>query len=188
MFADKDGSFAVEGLTEPHATLTVNGSADGLTRGAGGSFTYKGKLADTETAKELIFTATDKSENTSSLTVTVLRDGAYSFERVEILQNNAAIAKNSDGDKALHSPPASKVRLRRSVLRPKACRCRSTASNNWNGACSTARTCFRLTAAPVQGTGTGEAAVKVKLASGTALFDEETAARRVLPGLRIMYS
>ena len=174
VFAAKDGSFAVEGLTEPHATLTVNGTTDGLTRDAGGSFTYKGKLADIETAKELIFTATDKSENTSSLTVTVLRDGAYSFERVEILQNNAAIAKNSDGDKAITLAAGKQSAFTAVGITAEGVQVPLDGFEQLEWSLLYGKNLLSLDGGTVKGLAPGEAAVKVKLASGMALFDEET--------------
>lgn len=96
VLADSEGNFTVEGITEKSATLTVDGNAVEVDNG--GLFTYKGKLGEGETSREMTFKATDKAGNESSIVVfAILADQAV-IEKVEILLNGEPIEKNEDGE------------------------------------------------------------------------------------------
>lgn len=100
VFADKEGNFKVEGITEHGATLTVDGIA--VEVGNNGTFTYNGKLESGAMEKEMTFVATDKAGNKSQLTVyAVLKDRPI-IEYVKILMDGKAVSKNTDGDAVIH--------------------------------------------------------------------------------------
>lgn len=100
VFADESGAYVINGVTEPSAILTVDGAADGISRGANGTFTYGGKLANGEFAKTHTIAAADAAGNKSYLTVTAVRSGSYSFKSLELLKDGAPIPL-TDGEKRI---------------------------------------------------------------------------------------
>ena len=176
VFADKDGNYTISGLTEPSAVLAANGSADGLTVNSDGSFTYKGKLGVSENSKEVVFTATDKSENKASVTAYVLREGSYSFESIEILSGGRSISKNADGDKALSTGVGKEIELTAVGVTSDGAKVPLGDEFEVEWSLLYGKNIVSLDGGKVKGIDVGEAAVKVKLASGTAEFEDGTRA------------
>lgn len=100
VFADESGAYVINGVTEPSAILTADGAADGIVRGANGTFTYGGSLASGELAKSHTIEAADSAGNKSYLTVTAVRSGSYSFKSLELLKDGAPIPL-TDGEKRI---------------------------------------------------------------------------------------
>lgn len=92
VFADDSGAYTIEGVTEPTAVLTADGKADGISRGANGTFTYSGRLNGGEFAKTHTIEAADEAGNKSYLTVTAVRSGTYSFKSLEIAKDGKPIS------------------------------------------------------------------------------------------------
>ncbi len=96
--ADENGNFVVEGISEPNAVLTVDGSADGIVRKSNGvSFTYSANLGDAS-QRTMEIKAVDKAGNTSTLVVYAVINKQSAISSIEILNNGESIAKNGNGD------------------------------------------------------------------------------------------
>ncbi len=110
VFADESGAYVINGVTEPTAILTADGAADGINRGANGTFSYSGRLADGEFAKTHAIEAADAAGNKSYLTVTAVRSGSYSFKSLELLKDGAPISL-TDGEKRIELSGGSSATL-----------------------------------------------------------------------------
>ncbi len=104
--ADQKGKYAIEGITEKSAKLTLDGDeineeTEGVSFAAGGSFRIERTLGANEMYKEHLLAATDKAGNVSYMTVYAVRSDGFSFERLALCLDGEEIAVNSDGVKML---------------------------------------------------------------------------------------
>nr|MBQ4320084.1 S-layer homology domain-containing protein [Clostridia bacterium] len=95
VYANADGSFVIEGITDHTAALTANGES--VTVNGNGEFTYTGTLNEGETSREILFVAVDAAKNTTKLAVFVTANAASAIERAKIYYNGEPITPDENG-------------------------------------------------------------------------------------------
>lgn len=106
VFADENGSYAIEGITEKSAHLTLDGeeineNTGGVTISPSGSFRIEKTLAADETVKSHLISATDKAGNTARMTVYAMRTDGAAFDRLELYLDGREIAPDANGVKTV---------------------------------------------------------------------------------------
>lgn len=113
VFAGEDGSFTIHGITEPKASLTIDGSADGVTVAPDGTFTISGQLAAEQMNQQVsvvTLRAVDKAGHKTVLNVNVLNASLTSMDGISVLFDT--MAATGDGDiKSVTLSPGQQVNL-----------------------------------------------------------------------------
>jgi len=109
VFADENGSFAVNGITDVGADLTANGES--VTPGSNGLFVYEGTLGEDENSRVIDFVVSDEAGNTAKITVTVVRRVQPVIESVEIYVNGAPVVRDAYGEAQITIKNGSRVTL-----------------------------------------------------------------------------
>ncbi len=99
VFADKDGKYTIEGITEKSVKLTADDSTDGIEIAPNGAFTIIRTLANGENQKTHTIKAEDKAGNTSYLTVSVVREGSFAYKSLELKKDGEKIPSDGAGKK-----------------------------------------------------------------------------------------
>lgn len=94
VFAENDGSYRIEGLTERTAELSIDGKKDGITIAENGGFEFGAVLADGENYKKHVLHAEDAAGNVSELTVYVVRRGSFAFSGLELRSDSTITTEN----------------------------------------------------------------------------------------------
>ena len=110
VFADENGKYTIEGITEKEADFTIDGIKDGITLANNGSFTVEKTLSEGEMYKEHILKAVDKAGNVTELTVYAVKSGATSLNALELLNNGTQININQ-GIKTINIKNGEKLNL-----------------------------------------------------------------------------
>ena len=121
VIADEQGNYAIEGLTEKSAVLSLDGvplsgTEEGVGFAANGSFSIKGVLGEDETFKEHHLTAKDKAGNVSELMVYAVRGDGFAFNSLKLYLDGKEIQPNADGEKVITLKNGQNAKLSAAVV------------------------------------------------------------------------
>lgn len=92
VFVGAGSSYSFHGLTEPSATLTLDGSSDGIVRNPDGTFVVNRKTSSQEPDQTLILKAVDDAGNETVVQVYLVNRALSEFESIKLISD----LENSD--------------------------------------------------------------------------------------------
>ncbi len=102
VFADDDGNYVIEGITEKTAILKLDGKPmQNVTMDQSGSFRIEGSLDEGQAFVTHTITAEDKAGNEAKMNVSAVRKSGFGYDGLELYANGNTITPNKDGDKVL---------------------------------------------------------------------------------------
>lgn len=102
VFADENGKYTIEGITEKTATLKLDGEEVGKdTVKADGSFKLEKTLAAGVGFTSHVITAEDKAGNISQITVWVIRQGEFTYSNLALYADGKKVENDQNGEKTV---------------------------------------------------------------------------------------
>jgi len=96
VFVGEDGSYMLNGLTEKSAILTLDGTTDGITIYADGTFSISRKSDSEEAIKTLLLKAEDLAGNTTELQVYLTNRALAEYENIKLISDLEGSSEQPD--------------------------------------------------------------------------------------------
>ncbi|WP_139992711.1 hypothetical protein [Paenibacillus paridis] len=87
VFVGADSSYSFHGLSEPSASLTLDGSSDGIVRNSDGTFVVNRKTSSEEPDQTLILKAVDGAGNETVVQVYLVNRALSEFESIKLISD-----------------------------------------------------------------------------------------------------
>lgn len=106
VFADENGRYVIEGITEKAAKLTLDGeiideNTEGVDFAANGSFTIEKALGADELYREHTIEVTDKAGNKTRANVWAVRKDGFAFDGIDLYLDGKQITADENGTKVI---------------------------------------------------------------------------------------